>query len=375
MRIAIVGAGPGGLYFAALMKRRRPAHDIRVFERDLETQTFGCGVAFGHAMLETLRATDLPTYEAVIDKAIAWDRITVCHRNERIEVHGEPSASLPRQVLIAALRARAARLDVRVHYGTPVRDLRALPDADLVVGADGAHSRVRESRAAGLEPTLRSANNRFAWFDVNLRVETFMLAIRRAQAGVFAAHIYPVDDTHSNVIIECGEHAWTRAGLDRRTDPDACSYLSDVFEPELGGRLLRPNGPLGWRQFLLVENAHWHADQTVLIGDALHTVHFSTGAGTQLAIDDAVALADALSATPTVPAALDAFEATRRPAAEAARAQARASLEWFEGLDRLLSLTPVDLAFQALTATRRLDVNRLAELDPAFAARVGLPGG
>jgi len=375
MRIAIVGAGPGGLYFASLMKRREPAHDVVVFERNLQDETVGCGVAFGHSMLETLRATDPVIHEALVGKAVTWDRIAVCHRNERVEIRGEPSVGLDRSILLGALRARAASLGVTLHFDTPVRDVRALPDADLVVGADGAQSLVREAQAGTFEPTLRAARNRFAWFSVNHRVEMLTLAFRRAHAGVFAAHAYPIEDEHSAVIIECGERTWARAGLDRRTDPDACSYLSDVFESQLGGHLLRPHGPLWWRPFLLVENARWHAGHTVLIGDALHTVHFSTGAGTQQAIEDAIALASAIETHAALPAAFDAFEAARRPAAEAARTRAHASLEWFEGLDRVISLSPVDLAFEALTATRRLDVNRLAELDPAFAARVGRPAG
>jgi len=375
MRITIVGAGPGGLYFATLMKRRHPAHEVVVFERDPAGETFGCGVAFGHAMLETLRATDPPTREALLDQGVTWDRMAVCHRGERVKIRCEPSIGLPRSVLVSALRARAAAVGVTLRFQTPVRDLRTLPDADLLVGADGAQSRVRLDLADAFGPTLQSARNRFAWFSVHHRLATLTLAFQHAHAGVFAAHAYPIDDQLSNVIVECGEQTWVRAGLDRRTDPDACGYLSDLFEQELGGHLLHPSGPLQWRHFLLVENTRWHAGQTVLIGDALHTVHFSTGAGTQIAIDDAVALAGALGARTTLPAALDAFEAARRPAADAARSRALASLEWFERLDRHISLSPVELAFQALTATRRVDVARLAELDPEFAARVGRTGG
>jgi len=375
MRIVIVGAGPGGLYFAVLLKRRHPAHDIIVFERDLPGDSSGCGVAVGHAMLDTLRATDPPTHDALVHAAVTWDHITVCHRNEQVEVRLGPSVGLPRSLLITTLRARAASLGITLRYHTPVRDVRALPDADLLVGADGALSRVREGQAGTFEPTLRSARNQFAWFTVNHRVATHTLAFRRAPAGVFAAHAYPIDAEQSNVIIECSEQTWARAALDRRTDPDACAFLSDVFEPELGGHLLRPQGPIRWRHFLLVDNRRWHAGHTVLIGDALHTVHFSTGAGTQLAVDDAVALAGALGSRADFPAALDAFEAARRPAAEAARAQALASLEWLEDLDRLMALSPVDLAFQALTTTRRVDAETLARLDPAFAARVRQPGG
>lgn len=375
MRIVIVGAGPGGLHFAALVKRQTPAHEVVVLERDAAQDTYGCGVAFGSAMLHTLQQADPPSYDALIHFATTWDRIVVYHRNQRVEIRSEPFAGLPRPVLVGALRQRAAELGVTLHFNTPVRDVRALPDADLIVGADGANSLVRGSHADGFQPRLRAGRNQFAWFSVNSRLSSLTLAFRRTPAGVFAAHGYPIDDEHSNVIVECGEQTWSRAGLDRRTDTDACSYLSDTFETELGGHLLHPSGHLRWKQFLLVENTHWRAGRTVLIGDALHTVHFSTGAGTHLAIDDAAALAGALAAHRDVEAALEAFEATRRPAAEAARLQAHASLTWFEGLDRLMTLSPVDLAFRAITETRRIDADRLAELDPAFAARARRSSG
>ena len=241
------------------------------------------------------------------------------------------------------------------------------------MGADGAHSLVRRTGADTFEPRLRSGHNQYAWFAVNHRLDALTLAFRRTSAGVFAMHAYPIDAQHSNVIVECSEPTWSRAGLDRRTDPEACAYLSDAFETELGGHLVHPGGHLRWRRFLLVENARWRAGRLVLIGDALHTVHFSTGAGTQLAIDDAVALAGALGAHKDVDEALDAFEAARRPAAEAGRLQAEASLGWFECLERLMSLSPVDLAFRAITETRRIDADRLGELDPAFAARIRPP--
>ena len=373
MRLVIVGAGPVGLYFSILMKRLARAHDIVVFERDAAGETFGWGVAFGHPMLDTLRRTDPPTYEALIHRATTWDRIAICHRNDRVEIRSEPFAGLARVALIDALRARAAAAGVTLHFQTPVRDVRALPDADLIVGADGAHSLVRRTGADTFEPRLRSGHNQYAWFAVNHRLDALTLAFRRTSAGVFAMHAYPIDAQHSNVIVECSEPTWSRAGLDRRTDPEACAYLSDAFETELGGHLVHPGGHLRWRRFLLVENARWRAGRLVLIGDALHTVHFSTGAGTQLAIDDAVALAGALGAHKDVDEALDAFEAARRPAAEAGRLQAEASLGWFECLERLMSLSPVDLAFRAITETRRIDADRLGELDPAFAARIRPP--
>lgn len=370
MRIVIVGGGPGGLYFAILMKRLASAHQVTLFERDAPGETFGWGVSFAARTMDALRETDEPTYEALQRHAAKWDCLAVHHRTDRIRIRSEPFAGLSRAALVATLRGRASELGVHLRFQSPVRDVRALPEADLLAGADGANSLVRQTFADGFQPTLQTGRNLYVWLGVRVRLEALTLAFRRSPAGVFAAHGYPFDAGHSSVIVECSEQTWSRAGLDRRTDTDACSYLSDLFVEELGGHLLLTNDRMRWKRFLLVNNTHWRHGRTVLLGDALHTVHFSTGAGTRVALEDAIALSRACAAHADVDRALDAFEAERRPAAAADQEQARASLAWFEGLERIMALSPVDLAYRALTETRRIDPTRLADLNPEFAGRV-----
>jgi anthraniloyl-CoA monooxygenase len=370
MQIVTVGGGPGGLYLSILLARQSAGHRITIFERDLADETFGWGVAFAENTLATLRESDPPTFDTLLRHAVIWSGIDVRHRGERVLVRSPAFAGIARQTLVGLLRRRALDLGVEIRFSANVRDVRTLPDADLVVGADGANSLVRRSFADGFGPTLRAGANKYVWLGIRHRLDALLLGVRRTAVGVFIAHGYPFAADQSSVVIECDEATWLRAGLDRRTDPDACSYLSDVFADELRGHLLQSNDRMNWRHFLLVENAHWHAGRVVLLGDALHTVHFSTGAGTRLALEDAVALAGALGSGTALDPALAAYEAARRPAAAADQAQARASLEWFEQTERLAGLAPVDLAYQSLIETRRVDPAQLAELDPEFLARV-----
>jgi len=369
MKIVVVGAGPGGLSFAILVKRTDPSHHVTVFERDKPDETFSWGISFAQSASAVLEEADPAALAAIRRTWITWDRIDVVHHGERIPVRTEPFAGLSRASLVGVLRRHATELGVEIRFHHPVRDVRALPDADLIVGADGAHSLVRHAYTEQFGPVLHSAANKYIWLGLHHRLEALTLAFRRPSAGVFVAHAYPHDAAASTVVIECGEPTWLRARLDRRTDIDACSFLSDVFAEEFAGHLLVPAAPLRWRSFLLVDNARWHAGRVALVGDALHTVHFSTGSGTRVAVEDALALAGAVLSHSRVEDALAAYETTRRLAFAPAMAQARASLAWFERADTLMTLTPVELAYRTIVETGRIAPDRLAELDPGFAER------
>lgn len=370
MKIQIVGGGPGGLSFALLMKRLDPSHEITIFERDAADETFGWGVAFSEQAFTYLRETDRAVYDRFRECALTWNHLDIVHRDQRVRVQGTPSAGIARLDLLDILRTRCLQSGVVLRFHSNVRDLRGLPDCDLLVGADGANSLVRHTFAETFQPDLRIGRNKYVWLGIRHRLDGYTLTVRPTQAGVFAAHGYPHGEAASTVIIECSETTWARAGLNVKTDHEACVYLSDLFTAELAGHLLLTNDRMKWRNFLLIANERWFHQHVVLVGDALHTVHFSTGAGTRMAVEDAIALARAFEQHGEVPAALGAYEAARQPVVRRFQDAARDSLTWFENLDRNLALSPARLAYEVVTRTRRIDPAALRDLDPAFAALV-----
>ena len=368
MRIQIVGGGPGGLYLALLTKQAAPSCDVTVYERDAADETFGWGVVFSEQTFSYLRDTDRSVYEQFRRHAVFWDHLDVVHRGQRVRVRGTPFAGIARLAFVRLLRQRCADAGVALHCRANVRDLRALPDCDLLVGADGANSLVRRTFAESFQPGERTGGNMFAWMGVRHRLEGYTLALRATGAGVFAAHLYPHSDSASTAVIECAESTWARAGLNAKTDHEACTFLSDVFADELSGHLLLTADRMKWRNFLLVTSERWTHQQVALLGDAAHTVHFSTGLGTRLALEDAIALFRSLQAHGAAPDALVAYEAARRP--EVARVQdaARESLLWFEHLDHATHLTAQALTCEVVTKAHWLDDGTFRALNPELVA-------
>ena len=366
MRIAILGAGPAGLYLAYLIKRRQPDADVRVFEQNAANATFGFGVVFSDKALDFLREDDPQTHSAIAPHMESWTDIALVHRGERVVIDGVGFAAIGRLKLLQLLQARAASVGVHPAYQRTIEDLDDLGEPDLVIGADGVNSLVRRSHVGELKATLRLMTNRFAWFGTTKRFETLTQTFVETEFGCFNAHHYRYEPELSTFIVEVDEATFLRAGLAQLKEAEGRRLCERVFASTLDGHSLISNNSI-WRQFPIVHNEKWSARNCVLIGDALHTAHFSIGSGTRLAMEDAIALDKALAASAgDVQTALQSFETARRPILEKLVAGANGSATWYERFGEHMKLAPVDFAMSYITRSGRIDLERLRKLSPRF---------
>jgi anthraniloyl-CoA monooxygenase len=379
MRIAIAGGGPAGLYFAALMKGLDPAHEITVWERNAPDDTFGFGVVFSDETLGGIETADTVIHRRMESEFARWTDIDVNVNGHAFTVGGQGFAAMSRKVLLQILRERAAELGVTVRYRTEAPDVDELRAThDLVLGADGINSAIRGKGADVFRPTLDRRRNKYIWLGTDLVFEAFQFFVKQTQWGTMQIHGYPYSGSGSTFIVEMHEDVWRRAGLDRRendvfppgaSDAWAVERIGEIFADELRGHRIRTNNSK-WISFQTVRNERWHDGNLVLIGDAAHTAHFSIGSGTKLAMEDALALAACLHEQPTVEAALEAYQAERKPVVESTQRAAQASMEWFENLGMYAGQDPAEFVFNLLTRSRRITFGNLKERDPGFAARM-----
>ena len=368
MRIAILGAGPAGLYLAYLIKRRDSSAEVTVLEQNAPDATFGFGVVFSDRALEFLREDDAATYAAIAPHMESWNDMTLNLRGERVVIDGIGFAAIGRLHLLQLLQARAASVGVTPVYGRAVKSLDELAGYDLIVGADGVNSLVRRTHAQQLGASVRHLTNRFAWYGTSKRFETLTQTFIETEYGPFNAHHYRYEAQRSTFLIEVDQATFERAGFARMGEVETIGFCERIFADVLDGHPLISNNSV-WRQFPLVHNARWSHGNCVLMGDALHTAHFSIGSGTRLAMEDASALDKALAAHGDVPAALTAYETARRPILEKLVAGANGSAEWYEQFARHMRLAPVDFAMSYITRSGRVDLERLRKLSPKFVAR------
>ena len=368
MRIAILGAGPAGLYLSFLIKRRRPDIDVTVVEQNPANATFGFGVVFSDRALEFLREDDEETCAAILPHMESWTDMTIDQCGERIVIDGVGFAAIGRLQLLQLLQARARSAGVRPIYRHVVTSLDEFAGCDLVVGADGVNSLVRKSHAAGFGASVGYLANRFAWFGTSKSYDTLTQTFRHTPLGDFNAHHYRYAPGRSTFIVEVDELTFVRNGFEKLTDDEMRRICESVFTAALDGHPLISNNSI-WRRFPLVHNECWSVGNRVLIGDALHTAHFSIGSGTRLAMEDAIALDKALAAHgEDVPAALAAYEAARRRVLEKLVAGATASAQWYEHFAEHMRLAPADFAMSYITRSGRVDLERLRSLSPKFVA-------
>lgn len=369
MRIAILGAGPAGLYLAYLIKRRQQDADIRVFEQNPRDATFGFGVVFSERALEFLRGDNPETAATIAPHLEAWQDITLDQGGERTAIDGVGFSAIGRLEFLLLLQERARSVGIVPVYGHAVTCLEELDEADLPVGADGVNSLVRRTHARAFGSTVGHFSNRFAWYGTTKPFATLSHTFRSGSHGHFNAHHYRYAPGMSTFIVEVDEQTFLRAGFDMMPHPQARAVCERVFADVLDGHELISNNSV-WRQFPKVWNERWSHGHHVLLGDALHTAHFSIGSGTRLAMEDAIALDQALVRHPhAVGDALADYEAARRPIVEKLLAAANASGEWYERFAEHMRLPPIDFAMSYLTRSGRIDMERLRRQSPAFAER------
>jgi anthraniloyl-CoA monooxygenase len=368
MRINVIGGGPAGLYFALLMKRRDSSHKVAVYERNPPDATFGWGVVFSGRTLSNLREADEESHRRITESFETWDNVDIILRASKVTVRGNHFSGVARIRLLNILQERCAELGVDLRFQTEVEDVDAFArDCDLLVGADGVGSLVRERYVEEFRPTLAAGRNKYIWFGTRRLFHGLTLTFRESDAGIFAAHSYKFSSSLSTFIVECDEETWERAGFRGMSDEETREYLARVFERDLGRRELLSNSSR-WINFLLVKNERWSRPGVVLLGDALHTAHFSIGSGTKLAIEDSIALFHLFAAGLDVGAALTEFERTRKPVIEEYQQAADESRVWFERAREYVHLEALPFAFSLMTRSKRVDYESLRRRDPAFIA-------
>jgi 2-polyprenyl-6-methoxyphenol hydroxylase-like FAD-dependent oxidoreductase len=368
MKVSIVGAGPAGLYFSYLLKKRRPGTQIRVVEQNPADATFGFGVVFSDRALEFLSGDDRETYDLITPRMESWSDITLDLGSEIIRIDGVGFSAVGRLELLRLLRERAESVGIAVEYERAVTTLDELSGADLLVAADGVNSLVRRTNETAFGASVTLLKNKFVWYGTRKRFETLTQTFRRSADGAFTAHHYRYSPEMSTFIVETDEATWMRAGFASMSPDDTKAYCEMVFADTLDGRELVSNKSI-WRNFPKVKNERWWVGNMVLVGDALHTAHFSIGSGTRLALEDAIALVTALDRHPReLDEALATYEAGRRAVVEKLVAAAERSAAWYERFAEHMSLDPMDFAMGYITRSGRVDPERLRRTSPAFMA-------
>ncbi|GAA2924352.1 bifunctional salicylyl-CoA 5-hydroxylase/oxidoreductase [Microbacterium luteolum] len=379
MRVAVIGGGPGGLYFSALMKQLNPDHDITVWERNAPDDTFGFGVVFSDETLGGIENADPVIAQRMGEQFARWTDIDILFGGRTHTIGGQGFAAMGRKELLQLLQQRCLELGVDIRFRTEAPDAAELMGThDLVLAADGVNSRVRGQFAHELGPDLDRRVSKYMWLGTDRVFEAFTFAVLRTPHGVMQLHGYPYSDQGSTFLIEMHEDVWRAAGFDATegeifppgvSDMYSVEKIREFFADVLDGHEVLTNNSK-WLNFTTVRNEHWHHQNLVILGDAAHTAHFSIGSGTKLAMEDALALAACLHEHTSLSDSLAAYETERRPVVASTQRAAQASLEWFEQIGQYADQDPLQFSFNLLTRSRRITLENLAVRDPAFAADI-----
>jgi 2-polyprenyl-6-methoxyphenol hydroxylase-like FAD-dependent oxidoreductase len=368
LRIAVLGGGPGGLYFAYLWKKRHPDAVVDLFEQNAAGATWGFGVVFSEQALEFLRADDPETVDAITPRMESWKNITLHLRGQSVEIDGVGFSSIGRLALLTILQQRVRTAGVTPRYDTVIQSIDELESYDLIVAADGLNSLVRRSFEQDFGASVSHSTNKFAWYGTSKRFATLSQSFVATGFGTFNAHHYRYAPDMSTFLVECDAATWQAYGFEHKTIEESQAICEKVFAATLDGHRLVSNKSV-WRNFPWIWNENWSHRNMVLIGDALHSAHFSIGSGTRLAIEDAIALTKALETETDMAAALARYQSERKPIVKKLVTAARTSADWYEKFPEHMKLDLMDFAYSYITRSGRIDDARLRAMSPAFMAR------
>ena len=384
-RVVCLGGGPAGLYSAILFRKALPRARVEVHERNRPDDTFGWGVVFSDRTMESFRAADAPTHEAITAGFHHWDDIDVHYRGTTITTGGHGFCGISRKRLLNILQERAAELGVQQSFEHEVEDDAPYADADLVIAADGVNSRIRSRHADVFEPDIDVRQCRFIWLGTTQAFPAFTFAFEKTEHGWFQIHAYQFSGDLATVIVETREETWRAHGLDKLDHKQSIAFCERLFGKYLGGHPLMSNAlhlrGSAWLNFNRVLCRRWHHRNLVLIGDAAHTAHFSIGSGTKLAMEDAIELTARVAHATDVPAGLARYQEERSLEALKLQSAARNRMRWFEEVVRYVNFEPWQFTYSLLTGSQRIGHDNLRLRDPGFvhnvetklAARAGAP--
>ena len=365
MQVDVIGAGPAGLYFSILVAKSFPRAEVNVIERNRADDTFGFGIVLSDETLDNLRRADEPSFREIAASFAYWDDIYTWFKGQVLKSTGHGFSGIKRLTLLQILQRRATELGVRIRFGAEDSGVDAHRTADLIVAADGVNSAVRTRWQERFQPTIELRPNKFVWLGADTPLPGFTFSFRENECGIWQIHAYQFTPGECTVVLETTGEAFDKSGLAIDDEQATARYCEELFRAELQGRKVRANRSL-WRSFPTIRCARWGHENVVLVGDAAHTAHWSIGSGTKLALEDVIALHEALVRhSGDARAAIRAYEEERRPEVEKTQHAAQTSLVWFENVRRFWHMDPIQFNFSLLSRSKQITYENLRVRDPS----------
>jgi 2-polyprenyl-6-methoxyphenol hydroxylase-like FAD-dependent oxidoreductase len=366
MRICVLGGGPAGLYFAYRWRKRHPEDSVTVFEQNPPDATFGFGVVFSERAMDFLDADDPETAALIAPRMEMWSDIAIVHRDERIVIDGVGFSAMGRLDLLRLLQSLARGAGASLRFGTVIAPVGQLGEFDLAIAADGVNSILRRGFEGDLGTSVSYLDEKFAWFGTTKPFETLTQTFIENELGTFNAHHYRYAPDMSTFIVECDRATWLRAGFDTLSEEESRTLCERIFAQALEGHRLIANKS-AWRSFPWIWNRRWSHRNMVLVGDALHTAHYSIGSGTRLALEDVIALIKSLETYPgDLNEAFADYQSQRQPIVEKLIEASRVSAAWYAHFPSHMKLSPLALARSYIMRSGRMDDVRLRQMAPRF---------